>query len=366
MTKESSTTFRKVINQYPHFKRKLLWLYDLANAYLPFIIGTLTRFPAYIQNKMNSKVLAKPGTLSYAGGVFNPGALVLDNRRIFLLARSQVVPWFKARGKYRQYYLQGAPVGFILECQSLKITEEFVITRTTEFPNDESYAIEDFRLFRWKGMSMVNHSLIIKGKTDGFIYQEAVQSALSCFDETEKSFRFCALPKVDFPTEKFEKNWMYREHGEELLLFYSVNPYKVLALEVEGQFVFKTIINRQFGGKLKDPGGFGTMVSYSTNPIDFDDAHWLMVIHQIKYTSVGRCYYHWAVLIDNTTFFPVKITSTPIFSGKGARGRLPGYRYISSILNVENEILFFAGEGDVYVTVTKKPVTELSDLFVDI
>jgi hypothetical protein len=44
----------------------------------------------------------------------------------------------------------------------------------------------------------------------------------------------------------------------------------------------------------------------------------------------------------------------------GARGRTPGIRYISSILKVNNEILFFAGEGDVYVTVTKKTIPEIN------
>jgi hypothetical protein len=29
---------------------------------------------------------------------------------------------------------------------------------------------------------------------------------------------------------------------------------------------------------------------------------------------------------------PVKITSKPLFSGMGARGRLPGIRYISSVI----------------------------------
>ena len=50
----------------------------------------------------------------------------------------------------------------------------------------------------------------------------------------------------------------------------------------------------------------------------------------------------------------------------GTRGRTPGIRYISSILKTENEILFFAGEGDVYVTVTKKPIAKLINDMIDL
>jgi hypothetical protein len=63
---------------------------------------------------------------------------------------------------------------------------------------------------------------------------------------------------------------------------------------------------------------------------------------------------------------PVKITSKPIFSGFGARGKLTGIRYISSVIKIDKEIIFFAGEGDIYVTSTKKSIKELETYFVEI
>ena len=90
------------------------------------------------------------------------------------------------------------------------------------------------------------------------------------------------------------------------------------------------------------------------------------MVHQIDNKISGRCYFHWAVLIDKKSLLPVKISSKPIFSGMGARGKTPGIRYISSILKTENEILFFAGEGDVYVTVTKKPIAKLINDMIDL
>ena len=348
----------------PFSKAKILHYFDLYRKIAPLIAGSLIRNPAYLKNIVNSKVIAKPGTLSFAGGVFNPGALILDENNILLVARSQILPWFKAIGKNRKFYLEGSPIVFLLDKTSLATKQSSVISNLVGYPDMDNHAIEDFRLFRWGKNKMVNHSLMTKIKIDGYNYLKSVTSSLSVLDESEKTLRFCAIPKLDFPLQEFEKNWVYKENDTQLLLFYSLNPYRILTLQDDENFTFRTIINEQISAKIKDPGGFGTMVSFSTNPIDFDDEHWLVVIHQIKHKFTGRCYFHWAMLIDKSTFLPMKISSKPIFSGMGARGRTPGIRYISSIIKVENEILFFAGEGDVYVTVTKKKIVDLEALFI--
>lgn len=355
--------FVSIVNKIPGLKKVFLGLMNFYYKFFPFILGNVIRIPEYVRNLYNSKVIVKPNGIGNFGSIFNPGVLLLDDC-IFLLANAQKIPWFKARGEKRKYYMKGNPHLILLNIKNLKIKYQNTITKTIGIPKDKDYAIEDFRLFHWRGKKMINHSLVVKGNIDGFTNQVSVLSAISFLDEKDKSFRFFALPKPDFPLQNFEKNWMYKENGKQLLLFYSLNPYKVLILDDEKNFSFKTIINQHLSSKIHDPGGFGTMVSLSTNPIDFDDKHWLIIIHQIKFNFIGRCYYHWAVLIDRITFLPTKITSKPIFSGMGARGRLPGIRYISSVLKLEDEILFFAGEGDICVTLTKKKITELQRLFV--
>lgn len=353
-------TLRKI----PHLKKIVLHLINSYYKFAPIIVGNLIRIPAHVKHVLNSKVIAKPGLFSF-GAIFNPGALLM-NDEIVLLANAQKVPWFKARGKKREFYMQGNPLLIRLHAKPIKVIDREIITKIVDLPQDQDYAIEDFRLFQWQGKKMINHSLVVRRKVDGFIGQAGSFSALSVLDEEEKTVRFCAIPQVDFPLQNFEKNWVYKENRHQLLLFYSLNPYKVLVLEDEKTFSFKTIIEKQLSSKINDPGGFGTMVSLSTNPIDFDEEHWLIVIHQIKFKFTGRCYDHWAVLIDRVTFLPVKMTSKPLFSGMGARGRTPGIRYISSVLKIENELLFFAGEGDVYVTLTKKTIVELQSLFIDL
>lgn len=352
------------LNKSPLLKRGLLQLVEFYYKFAPVIVGNLIRNPAYARHLLQSTVIAKPGLFS-RGAIFNPGALLLGHQ-ILLLANAQMVPWFKARGKKRSFYMQGNPLLIRLNTDSEKIVDQDIITEIIDLPRDNDYAIEDFRLFQWHGKIMINHSLVVLRKVDNYIEQAGSFAALSVLDEIAKTFRFCALPRVDFPLQNFEKNWVYKENGQQLLLFYSINPYKVLALNDEKEFFFKTIIEKKLSSKINDPGGFGTMVSWSTNPIDFDEQSWLIVIHQIDYRFTGRCYFHWAVLIDKSTLLPVRISSKPIFTGAGARGRVPGIRYISSILKKDNNILFFAGEGDVFVTVTAKSIEYLLTLFVTI
>lgn len=345
-------------------KKNILKIWDAYHYFMPFIWGFISRGLEYFKNALQSKVIARPGTLGFKGGAFNPGALFYGTD-ILLVAKYQVLPWYKARGKNRKYYLEGNPVIFFLEKSSLKTKKSYVVNDCIGYPNDKDFAIEDFRIFQWKENILLNHSFVTKEGTDNFVIQTKVQSSLSVLDVNNKKINFLAFPTLDFPLQNFEKNWLYQEHNNQLLLFYSVNPYKVLNINDDKDFSFKTIVD-VYVDKLNNPGGFGTLVSFSTNPIDYDEIHWFIVIHQIHYKKTGRCYYHWGVLVDKNSLLPIKITSKPIFSGMGARGRLPGIRYISSAIKKENEILFFAGEGDVYVTVTSKKLKEIDSLWVSI
>lgn len=364
MLRQIFKPFSSTIKKSPRLKHKLLQAWDLYHKYFPFVIGAILRFPAYLINIRKSYVIAKPGTLGFEGGMFNPGVFINENKQLVLLAKAQVLPWFKAVGKNRKFYLEGSPVALQLNSKTLKRTEAMVINKMARFPAHLEWAVEDFRVFEWENNIMVNHSFITKKKNNGYFYLDSVTSAVSIFDQKNMSLTFHAFPKLDIPLQKFEKNWIYTAKGDDLFLFYSVSPYRILKLEDTKNFSFRTAIIIDPPPTLKDPGGFGSLVSYSTNPIDFDDQHYLVIIHQIKHRFTGRCYYHWAVLIDKPSMLPVKITSKPIFSGMGARGRTPGIRYISSIIIKGEDILFFGGEGDVYITVTKKKIQDLQSLFI--
>lgn len=349
------------INKFPQLKTQFLKFNDMFFDYRRIFFGHLVRYPAYFLNIFHSKVLAKPGILGFKGGAFNPGA-VQSHGKIILLVKATYLPWYKARGKKRDLFLKGSPLLFTLNQESSLEKKIEIINDFRGFPGGHPWAIEDMRLFTFQDSIYINHSLVEFGKDDSWFGQGAVSASLSVLNFQDQSITFIQVPQLDFPKQKIEKNWMYLEHEDQLYLFYSLNPYRVL---VQEHGVFVTKIYQDLGGKLNDIGGFGTMVSQSTNPIDFDENHYLMVIHQIENRNFGRCYHHWAILISKRTMLPVKITSQPIFSGLGARGRTPGIRYISSILKEGEEILFFAGEGDIYVTAKKKRIKELESLLID-
>jgi len=355
-------SLRVKLNQWPTLKNILLKLMDFYFYFVQAIVGNIIRIPAYFKNILNSNVIAKPGLFSF-GAILNPGALLLDDK-IIILANGQKLPWFAAKGINKRFYMQGSPVLMELKPNSQKVISFDLVTQINDMPSGEDYAIEDFRLFAWKNNKMINHSLIHLKKNNGCVEQVGSSSALSVLNLKKKTISFCAIPNVDFSLQKFEKNWIYIESDDQLLLFYSVNPFKVLALQDEKSFSFKTIVEKQLSSKIYNPGGFGSLTSFSTNPIDFDGKYWLIVIHQIKQIITGRCYFHWAVLVSKNTLIPESITSKPIFTGMGARGKTPGIRYISSVLKIGNEILFFAGEGDMYVVATRKTVHELNKLFI--
>ena len=182
----------------------------------------------------------------------------------------------------------------------------------------------------------------------------------------KKAFTYLGAPKLDFDIQPKEKNWVFIEHNGQLYLFYSFHPFRVLKLENLSSLSFSTILDRQLNPKLGDIGGFGTFVSYSTNPVDYDDQHFLTLIHQCDPKGAGRLYYQWGVLLDKNSLLPMRITSAPLFSGIGARGPLMGVLYVMSVIKFENDFLFLNGEGDSFVTYTKLPKGRLDGLWSDI
>lgn len=145
---------------------------------------------------------------------------------------------------------------------------------------------------------------------------------------------------------------MFTASEGELYLFYTFHPYRVLKLSNRRTLTFSTIINQPLSPQLGDIGGFGTFVSYSTNPVDYDEQHFMLLVHQVDPSRMGRLYYHWGVLIDKATMYPTQVTAEPLFSGVGARGVLRGVVYVMSVIPRGHEFIFYCGEGDTYLSRT--------------
>jgi hypothetical protein len=238
----------------------------------------------------------------------------------------------------------------ILLDKTMKIISSNPILSRVDFPTDDTLAIEDFRLFPFKSEIWVNHALIPVITSDNRVGYNDCTQALSILDDKTMTLTFAGQPTLDVTLNRKEKNWVYIELNNELYLFYSIHPYRILKLADAGTLEFRTVVHKQFGARLGDVGGFGTMVSFSTNPVEYDDRHLLTVIHQVDKRGSGRFYYHWGLLTEKDSLMPKMITSGPIITGLGARGKLKGICYVMSAIPGSTDITFYCGEGDTHVT----------------
>ncbi len=316
----------------------------------------------YLRYRTHFEIIAAPGTLGFQGGIFNPGVTLTEDGDTILLAKGQVKHWVLVESDNPHEYLKGAPV-FMSFDNDNKLKTSCQVHDLHHFPLKDDLELEDFRLFRYQDEIWVNHNIIQVDRTPGKMGYAAATVCLSHLDTVTHSLTFLGYPNLDFDIQNKEKNWLFTEFENDLYLFYSFHPYRVLKLSNRDTLTFSTIINQPLGPELSDIGGFGTYVSYSTNPVPYDEQHFLLLIHQIDPNRMGRLYYHWGVLVDKATMCPVKVTTTPLFSGIGARGALRGVVYVMSVIEQDNEFIFYCGEGDTYLSRTKMSKDKLEPLW---
>lgn len=319
------------------------------------------RYPvARVLHVSRSKVLAGPKYLGFAGGVFNPGSVVTKAGSILVLAKGQHMHWLQALALAPSQFMVGAPVLWKLSDTGARARASVVELRGKSLDGANA---EDFRMFRFRDCTLVNHCVTRLNQTG----KAFVRQALSRLDETEGSLELLGFPQLDFDVAEREKNWVYLEADGRLLLFYRFSPLRVLQLTDERHLAFSTLMQAEQRGRLADPGGIGALVSFSTNPIPYGAGHVLVVIHQIDHSLGFRRYLHWGVLIDRATLKPSHITANPLFDGLGARGRsLRGVLYVTSAVATQRDVVFFNGEGDSFVTTTRINRQDLDRCWVDV
>lgn len=276
--------------------------------------------------------------------------MCVNGNKILLLAKGQERHWWDAVGVFADQYYQGDPVLLVLDSQ-LRLIDVRKVKVKSSLSQPKMVGYEDFRMFQYEDQIWVNHGMIslIRKHECSLTFDGAVP-CLSRLNTATNSLTLVGYPKLDFATNSIEKNWVYFELEGNLFLLYSVSPFRLLKLHNRSSLAFTTVISRDLGPRLHDVGGFGTLVSFSTNPIEYDDDHQLFLIHQVQRRGSDRFYHHWGVLLSKKTLLPEHITEKPLFFGNGARGRRAGILYVSSVLRVEDKFLFFMGEGDAYST----------------
>ncbi len=305
----------------------------------------IVRYPlAHIVHRWRFNVLARPGFAGYIGGVFNPGAIVLQDGSTLLVAKGQDMHWLDALKYHPEQLMAGAPVMLKFQTPISKKPFATKVLALKNFP-DDLYKPEDFRVFRYGDEILVNHSMIRSVQNENI-----ARPALSRLCESAGELHFLGFSQLDIETTEEEKNWVYLESNNRLLLFYSFNPFRVLQLVDKELLSFASFIDLKLSSQFTNPGAFDSRISLSVNPVVYDDNYYLLVVHQIERKLRNRRYHHWGVLLNRTTFLPERITNRPLFNALGARGRCQNVLYLMAVIKNGGEFTFFCGEGDSYVT----------------
>lgn len=323
-------------------------------------------FESSIIGLERSQPIAGPGFLEgLNGGVMNPGA-ISSGIGTLILAKGLFCPWLNAP---QGWELVGPPILITLD-ETGELTS-CAILRETNFPVISQYS--DYRLFAFRGEYFATHSWTgARGRHD-----------ISRLILEEERLEFLGCPSVDFPTRQYEKNWVYFEEGGELYCIYSFLPYRLLRLVDHRLLRFESVACRQ---PVQQPSGtLGTEIirsawpsmglpkepaeiSNSTNPILYDKDHLFFVVHKYAWPENApyRIYLQWGVLLERRSMMPVAVTSIPIFSGKNARGVLPGVVYTNSVVLRGDVLNFFNGEGDSQIALAAVEKRELEPYWIEL
>lgn len=301
----------------------------------------LAHFSAPIANRHNFQLLAGRGSFGFAAGVFNPGAIV-DDGRLYLLSRADKTPWILQKTDEARFFTSTKPL--LMTLGNDRRVENATEVSIEHFPDLQSNRAEDFRLFRYREMIFSNHAVVSepasKAASYGRLQMERLQirMGISRLNPEAPSLTWCGFPTLDRPTAKVEKNWAMFTDGERLFLLYSFEPYVLLAAKNWPDLEFETVCETSVAVPF---GGDGLQLRNSINPVDYDENHWLHIVHKVY---PGKKYVFWATLIDKQTLLPAKVSSRPLVCGWQCAPA--SIIYICSAIATENEIRLFGGLDD--------------------
>lgn len=295
-----------------------------------------------------------PGFAGFGGGIMNP-SIIVHHDQYYMLAKGQLMHWHIAEHTNRSLFTKGNPILFSLDKNFAITSFEHLVDHI--ILDKANVATEDFRLFSFEEKLFAHHSVLILSPNLNTSPILNVVQQISAVDFDTRSLRPIGAPKLDFPLNPFEKNWVYFSQDNKLYLFYSFFPYRVTELVDWAELKFKTIIHEPGPENISDLGGFNSYTSFSTDPVSYDDHHLLLFIHKAQSITIfgltHRIYHHWAVLLSRKTLKPVKIAKRPSFKGGRSRGILGGVVFLMSVLPLKEEFVVSLGEGDSFASIVR-------------
>ena len=300
------------------------------------------------------KTLITAGQLgpNTACSAINPGVLYQDNEfRLLCRGEADETVWvgdFLAR--------QAHPLWCTLD-SNLTIKESFFL-RYLELP-PKSRA-EDWRLFEYQGKLYTNHSVYQLLDRQEWIVRS--RPGISEIDLQKRTLSLRCMLEPPFEPSWEEKNWSFFVHEGSLMCLYSFKPYIILEIDLERGITTKLLeVDPDY--QWYDKGKF---IRNSTNIVPWDDDHYILFIHDFldpRYEPRNRTYMQYATLISKKTLLPTSIIAEPLQMGGEEGGRHPGVHYTSALVNQDEGLYAFYGQGDSHTGVVVFNKDILNGLF---
>lgn len=293
------------------------------------------------------QLLAGRGSFGFAAGVHNPGAIIADGYT-YLLPRADRSPWALQKADESLFFGSSQPL--LLTLKDDNQVASAVQLSTVDPPNPQATRTGDFRLFKFHNRLFTNHFVMTSPRPAlprRPLRVEELQTrvGVSELDIEKRQLVWYGFPTLDRPLARAEKNWAMFTKGNQLFLLYSFAPYVLLAANNWPGLAFSTVVNRSFASPY---GGDSLPLRNSINPVDYDDTHWLHIVHKV-YPS--KQYAFWAVLIDKQTLLPVKTTLRPL--ARGWQSYPASVIYLCSAIAGPKDIFLFSGLDDNATAVAK-------------
>jgi hypothetical protein len=254
------------------------------------------------------------------GGVYNPGFLRYNNQNVFF---PRVEQFNELERNVNNIWKKTSALPILIT-----VDDDFNIKSKTRL-NMKNYLgnrIEDFRLFEHKGILYSNHV---------FVDKKSIYPVISKIVRDE--MLILGKIKLDIEINDVEKNWIFVSIDEKLFLIYSVSPMMVFEIDLD-KMKGTLVKNKKFDLKWS-VGGY---ISNSTNPILLQDGNYLMGIH----SRTDNLVYHQGFLKFDKDFNLINSSTTPYISGGDFDGINKGVIYTTSLVEKQNEIFCFCGDGD--------------------
>ncbi|MEA5532393.1 hypothetical protein [Crocosphaera sp. XPORK-15E] len=284
--------------------------------------------------------------------IINPGALYQD-QKFQLLCRGEPdeTVWF---GDFLVH--QASPLWCILD-DNLNIKESFLLHYPELPPNSRP---EDWRLFEYQGKLYTNHSIYMMLDREQWIVRS--RPGISEIDLQNRTLTLRWILEPPFEASSEEKNWSFFVHEDSLMCVYSFKPYVILEIDLERGRTYK-ILEAEPNYQWYDKGKF---VGNSTNLVSWNEDHYIMFVHDFlepKHEQRNRAYMQYGTLISKRTLLPTSIIPRPLIIGGDEPGRHPGVHYTSALVNREDGLYGFYGQGDTHTGIVVFNKDYLNGLF---